>query len=588
MEIKSNQLIPIEDNFRVSAGPGAGKTYWLINHIKNVLCNSKRLQKSRKIACITYTNVAVNTINERLGNFSEQVEVSTIHSFLYFNVIKPYVYFIADEYGLSFYEIDGHQDISVNSYKVQQWIESHPKKNRFKHPFSEKQLSRLPNNKKAIINWIKTMKYKFNKEGELIIFCDNSKAIYIDENGEENRIKGNILNLLGEGLFEYKKLYWQEGILDHEDILFFSYQLLKRYPFILKILNAKYPYFFIDEFQDTNPIQVEIISMIAQEETIVGIIGDKAQSIYGFQGADCQQFDSFELEGIKNYEILGNRRSTNKIIDVLNSVRKDFIQDNIRNKEGDKPVIIIGDKITAIRKYSTEKLVTLSRTNITVNKIREELQDTNFDNNFIENFKSNDNNSSRRNTIINTIAAVETARNQNFKDALKILDKIDFLKKNDKNKLSYLKLLLDGYNEYSNGYLKDLHQYINDKLYGNLSKVTTGKPKKFYESKKYKELAICINSTNQESNNKTIHQSKGDEFDNVMLIKEDGNLDFLINPDLVNNEEHRIYYVAMSRAKEKLFINIPFLENCQNLNELEDLFEIEYLGEQKVIQIKID
>jgi len=105
MEIKSDYCIPIEDienNFKVQAGPGAGKTYWLVNHIKNVLKNSKRLQKTRKIACITYTNISVNTINERLGNYSEQVEVSTIHSFLYSNVFKPYIRFIADRYELDF------------------------------------------------------------------------------------------------------------------------------------------------------------------------------------------------------------------------------------------------------------------------------------------------------------------------------------------------------------------------------------------------------------------------------------------------------------------------------------------------------
>jgi len=45
----------IEHHFRVLAGPGAGKTHWLVNHIKEVLHNSERLQRSRKVACITYT-----------------------------------------------------------------------------------------------------------------------------------------------------------------------------------------------------------------------------------------------------------------------------------------------------------------------------------------------------------------------------------------------------------------------------------------------------------------------------------------------------------------------------------------------------
>ncbi len=67
MQIESDSLIPIEQHFRVSAGPGSGKTHWLILHIKNVLAHSERLAKTRKIVCITYTNVASETILYRLG-----------------------------------------------------------------------------------------------------------------------------------------------------------------------------------------------------------------------------------------------------------------------------------------------------------------------------------------------------------------------------------------------------------------------------------------------------------------------------------------------------------------------------------------
>lgn len=90
--ITSSDLIPIEQHFKVIAGPGAGKTHWLVNHIKNVVKNSVRLEKTRKIACITYTNIAVETIMKRLGtSIANRVEVSTIHSFLYRHVVKPYL-----------------------------------------------------------------------------------------------------------------------------------------------------------------------------------------------------------------------------------------------------------------------------------------------------------------------------------------------------------------------------------------------------------------------------------------------------------------------------------------------------------------
>ena len=64
--IESNTPIDTEQHFLVKAGPGAGKTYWLIQHIKHVLSTSNRLGKIKKIACITYTNIGVETIHNRL------------------------------------------------------------------------------------------------------------------------------------------------------------------------------------------------------------------------------------------------------------------------------------------------------------------------------------------------------------------------------------------------------------------------------------------------------------------------------------------------------------------------------------------
>lgn len=81
--IQSDGRIDIESPFCVKAGPGAGKTHWLVEHVRNVLANSKRLEHIRKIACITYTNIGVETIQDRLSVSADRVEVMTIHSFLY-------------------------------------------------------------------------------------------------------------------------------------------------------------------------------------------------------------------------------------------------------------------------------------------------------------------------------------------------------------------------------------------------------------------------------------------------------------------------------------------------------------------------
>lgn len=124
-------------------------------------------------------------------------------------------------------------------------------------------------------------------------------------------------------LFEYKKLAWQKGYIHHDDLLFFTYKILEKIPFIATVIAAKFPYIFIDEFQDCNPIQVHAVKKFA-EKAIIGIIGDKAQSIYGFAGAEPKEFENFQLPNLQYYQMKENRRSSNEIIDLLNHIRPSF------------------------------------------------------------------------------------------------------------------------------------------------------------------------------------------------------------------------------------------------------------------------
>ncbi|WP_294359123.1 3'-5' exonuclease, partial [uncultured Clostridium sp.] len=146
-------------------------------------------------------------------------------------------------------------------------------------------------------------------------------------------------------------------------------------------------------------------------------------------------------------------------------------------------------------------------------------------------------------------------------------------KDNKKESLKYLSLLLNKYDEYCDESLMNLYKLIKSNFDSSLATFKNGKPKEFYNGHKYKELAICINQIENKSNNKTIHQSKGDEFENVILIKKGKNLDFLLNPDLKKNEEHRIDYVAISRARDNLLINIQYLSK-EDEAKLKDLFQI--------------
>ena len=558
--INSDVLIPIEQHFRVSAGPGAGKTYWLVGHIRNVLHTSKRLGKTRKIACITYTNIAVETILNRLGTTADQVEVSTIHSFLYKHIVKPYASFLVADYGLNVSEMDGHDDIILSNYSfLKEW------------KVKTKQQRITEDN--LLIKAFKSTKWKFDNSGILIVNTDYPHRV-------------GTYSIKTDSYLEYKKMAWEKGVIHHDDVLFFSYQLIIKYPFILKVLQAKFPYFFVDEFQDTNPIQVAILKLIGEKETIVGIIGDEAQSIYGFQGAEPKQFSSFDLPDITDYVMSDNRRSTNQIIDVLNSVRADINQNKYRNENGEKPVIIVGEMISALRRAkelsNAEPVYSLSRHNITSNAMKKEIGDSSLDDKLIEELsvkdKSSSSNKYRSKVVIACLKATEFAHERKFKDAIKELERI-FKDKKDKDKgkkeaLRVICLLMKKYDEFKDKTLMDFYNIVKSEVKPDISKFASGAAKTFYEGHSYQQLALCVKITEDLSNHKTIHKAKGDEFDNVLVIlRDESDFEFLMNSNLADKEEQRICYVAISRAINRLFINTSSLPNG-DLSELESMFEI--------------
>ena len=114
--IHSEDVQPFDTCIKVLAGPGAGKTHWLIGQIKHVLSESNDLGLSRKVGCITYTSKATENILNHVGNNNNRLEVSTIHAFLYKNIIKPYFHLIADEEGFAIDKLDGHDETIISSY----------------------------------------------------------------------------------------------------------------------------------------------------------------------------------------------------------------------------------------------------------------------------------------------------------------------------------------------------------------------------------------------------------------------------------------------------------------------------------------
>lgn len=574
ISIDSNfKISNIEQHFRVSAGPGAGKTHWLIEHIKNVLGNSTRLGKTRNIACLTYSNVGVDTIKKRLGTSAQQVEVSTLHSFLYRHIVKPYAWSIAGQYNLNVKLMDGHDDEFVSKSKVNTWLESHPNKNRLISPYSLNQLKRLPDNQIKLQNWLLSLNYNLDNSNNLIIVSNRRKAT---KGGNKYPLNKNCLNLLETSFLSYKELYWKEGFLSHNDVLFFSYQVIKLNPFVLNILRAKFPYFLIDEFQDTNPIQVEILKQLAQKETIIGIIGDKAQSIYGFQGADAKQFTDFSLSNLQDYVMEDNRRSTNEIIDLLNHVRTDIRQNKYRNETGRKPILYVGERKKALEEIKKiigiEDLTILAFKNTTVKAI--EMQQTGKSENLFKKLKNEDTNSTRVKLIETSIKATKLAKKGKFKEAihefLRLQRRAELKKRKKvgntnpikdslklewkKNALTNISILISKYKDIS---VMTITDFSNNFLNTAIQKISKISKAKDVHKKTFNEFANCVDIKDEVGNFRTIHKAKGDEFNNVLVVLEDKKgLNFIKTPDLTK-EGYRVGYVAISRAKQKLFLYVP-------------------------------
>ena len=135
------------------------------------------------------------------------------------------------------------------------------------------------------------------------------------------------------------------------------------------------------------------------------------------------------------------------------------------------------------------------------------------------------------------------------------------------------------FDEFKNGSLFDFSAFVKNEIKSGIAKVSGGAIKIFYDSHSYQELALCVKVPEDMSQHKTIHKAKGDEFDNVMLVlKDEKDLEFILHPNIdVNSnagEEQRINYVAVSRAKNRLFISVPTLKTISKTS-LQAQFQIE-------------
>lgn len=571
-------LSDIETHFKVFAGPGAGKTRWLISHLERVLRESDRLNKTGKIACITYTNVAAEEILNRLKCDKSRFDISTIHSFLYRNIVKPFSYLI---------EKDDDGEILFNTASLDGNDEHIPRRD-------------------IIDSWVKKISegrtkywYLTSKENyPELVKCLSDADWFINDTGIpqlkfRNRwtiSTASKIRMPSTKLLEYKRVCWKKGILYHEDVLYFSYLILTRSPRVAEFARAKFPYIFIDEFQDTTEIQTWLIDKITEQNTIVGVVGDIAQSIYKFTGAKRADFIDFKRDEISEYKLNHNHRSTKRIIDFLNQLRPDINQEYGHGQpDGVSIKVLVGTiqdaKIWYERSFPDSPLYILTRKNTTVSEINNQIGTANT--NLLKDLYSNDTNPQRVRFVHSLLMSFKFHKKGDLKNALnEIYKSLRRVSGTSVLKLSLRRLairIIDSLQIDANRnktiaefYLELRADVLAEYGFNIGSNLSQGNAKTFYENHSLNEILPYVKvDTKSDDKVRTIHSAKGTEFENTLVhfeaINEFRNY-VLDGQNHIDDAEDdcRIYYVGCSRAKDRLFISIPEI-NQDDIERIQEM-----------------
>lgn len=579
-EIHSDSLLDdIETHFRVLAGPGAGKTHWLTLNAKHVVRMSSRLSAVSRVACISYTNTAVNELIARLGEAAHHADVSTIHSFLYRNVVRPYLHLLTAQDGtplVSFADVRGHDEHHPSQAKVRQWLKAN----------GDARIIGIKPQFDSLLELLKSLAWARADDGSWSLAP-------LSPRGMGQFLKGICTS---NKLIGYKTLYWREGTIDHDDVLYFAYRILEENPELRAFLAARFRYLFIDEFQDTMPIQAKIVEWLAAHGTVVGVIGDPEQAIYGFLKSTPEHFQNFSLPKHVDYRIADNRRSTVRIVDLLNHVRADGLEQRaLRGVEGDPVTVYVGEMekvIPEVRRSLPElaSLWILARANNRVADIRR-LDTPSGEGDLWDEFEESD---GGRALFLKSVAraaviarahdlakAVHTltqtlVRRGTFREPLRFTGKVTEVLIRAVT-LELLEHVVSNYDSLAGTTVLAAYDSIASRIESvtpglKATRITTGKPKAFAESTNFGSLLATVSLTGDENRDvRSIHQAKGAEAENVCIyLPNAAQVTHILDPSSSgDDEERRITYVALSRARDRLVLCIP--SEHANKGKLEDL-----------------
>ncbi|MEM7173644.1 MAG: UvrD-helicase domain-containing protein [Bacteroidota bacterium] len=281
-----------EGPFMINAGPGAGKTQVLTHRIAYLI--QEQNIPPYHIMALTFTNKAAKEMTKRIQNLitneARGLWIGTFHS-LFSRLLRIESETLHLPRNFTIYD----RADSLNLIKIL---------------IKELQLNEEIYKPNIVLNRISGAK---NRLMDAQAYSQNPICREDDQKTAKPR--------MGEIFLQYENRCKKAAALDFDDLLLTTYQLLNTHQEIAKKYQDRFRYILVDEFQDTNQVQYAILKILAAHKNLC-VIGDDAQSIYAFRGANIDNILSFttHFSQAKTIKLEQNYRSTKQIVQAVNSL----------------------------------------------------------------------------------------------------------------------------------------------------------------------------------------------------------------------------------------------------------------------------
>ena len=279
----------------VIAGAGSGKTRVLTYKIAYLLSQG---MKPWSIMALTFTNKAAREMKERIGklvgnDLAQHLYMGTFHS-IFSRILRAEAEHIGFNNNFTIYDESDSRSL-IKAIVKELGLDD----KKYKPAAVHSKISMAKNNLMSAAAY----------ESDAAIFEQNKRAQMPE---------------VGKIFLAYVQRCKQANAMDFDDLLTLTYQLFREHEDIRHKYAARFDYVLVDEYQDTNHVQMSIVMQLCQEKQRVCAVGDDSQSIYSFRGANIDNILNYQrqFQGTRLFKLEQNYRSTQTIVEAANSLIK--------------------------------------------------------------------------------------------------------------------------------------------------------------------------------------------------------------------------------------------------------------------------